>query len=252
MSHHVIFELLYPCQTSRRIEWEMNWGKALGWISLRQSALCSNRQEINIYRHSLALDSIHVRTNKQGLAANERSSPHAALHTHTDKSTHAFSYLVPIPRLRTEALRHETKAQAKVDKRCLWIFCVTHGNRCLHSPCNYLLTELIPAVKWLAKSMCTQTGPESKVVHFVYLPAPSHTWYTAIITAPDRKLLNLTIRESWTTNGMHHEPSYFDMHIQKKGETCEEANYGWLQEANGKFASYNSATLGQYECFCIV
>lgn len=65
------------------------------------------------------------------------------------------------------------KAQVEVDKRCLWIFCVTHSNRRLRSPCNYLLTELIPAVKWPAKSMCTQTAAESEAVHAVYLPAPS-------------------------------------------------------------------------------
>lgn len=136
------------------------------------------------------------------------SSPHTALHTHTDKSIHPFSYPVPNPHPHTEAIRPETKAQVKVDKRCLWIFCVTHSNRCLHSPCNYLLTELILAVKWLAKSMCTQIGPESKVVHVVYLLAPSHTWYTAIITEPDRKLLNLIVQESWTTNVMHQKPTY--------------------------------------------
>ena len=107
------------------------------------------------------------------------SSPHTTLHTHADKSIYSFSYLVPHTP-HTETLRPETKAQVKVDKRCLWIFCVTHGNHCLHSPCNYLLTDLILAVKWLAKSMCTQTGPESKVVHAIYLPSPSHTWYTAI------------------------------------------------------------------------
>lgn len=39
--------------------------KAWEWISLQQSASCRNRQEINIYRHSPALDSIHVRMNKQ-------------------------------------------------------------------------------------------------------------------------------------------------------------------------------------------
>lgn len=61
-----------------------------------------------------------------------------------------------------------------------------NNNRCLRSPRNYLLTGLIPAVKWLAKSMCTQTLPESKVVHAIYLLAPSHTWYTPI-TEPDRK-----------------------------------------------------------------
>lgn len=80
----------------------------------------------------------------------------------------------------TETLGHETKAQVKLDKRCLWIFWVTPSNQCLHSPCNYLLTDLILAGKWLAKSMCTQTRPESKVVHVVYLPAPSHSWYTAM------------------------------------------------------------------------
>lgn len=131
------------------------------------------------------------------------SSPHTILHTHTDKSIHSFSYLVPPPfPLHTETLHPETKAQVKVDKRCLWIFWVTHSNRCLHSPCNYLLTDLILAVKWLAKSMCTQTGPESKVVHAVYLPAPSHTWYTAI-TKSDRKLLSLTLQELNYTNVTH-------------------------------------------------
>ena len=93
----------------------------------------------------------------------------------------------------------ETKGQVKVDKRCLWIFWVTHGNRCLHSPCNYLLTDLIQAVKWLAKSMCTQTGPESKVVHTIYLPAPSHTWCRAIAKA-DRKRLSLTLQGLNNTN----------------------------------------------------
>lgn len=34
--------------------------------------------------------------------------------------------------------------------------------------------------------MCTQTLPESEVVHAIYLRAPSHTWYAAI-TEPDRK-----------------------------------------------------------------
>lgn len=145
------------------------------------------------------------------------SIPHTELHAHADKSILSFSYLIPIPPppppspYHTETLHPETKTQVKVDKRCLWIFCVTHSNCCLHSPCNYLLTEVILAVKWLAKSMCTQTGEESKVVHAVYLPAPSHTWYTAF-TEPDRKRLNLTLPESRTTNIMHH--------ADHKGNAC--------------------------------
>lgn len=107
----------------------------------------------------------HSRWNEQTvLTAKVMSSPHTVLHTHTDKSIHSFSYLVfpPPSPLHAETLGPETKAQVKVDKRCLWIFWVTHGNRCLHSPYNYLLTDLIQAVKWLAKSMCTQTGPERR------------------------------------------------------------------------------------------
>lgn len=134
------------------------------------------------------------------------SSPHThhtTLHTHTDKSIYSFSYLVPSPSpLHTETLRPETKAQVEVDKRCLWIFWVTHSNRCLHSPRNYLLTDLILAVKWLAKSMCTQTGPESKVVHAVYLLVPSHTWYMAI-AGLDRKLFGMTLQEMNYTNITH-------------------------------------------------
>lgn len=80
----------------------------------------------------------------------------------------------------------EPNVQVKVNKRCLWIFRVTNSNLCLHSSCNYLLTDLILAVKWLAKSMCTQTRPESMEVHAIYLLAPSHTWYIAI-NEPDRK-----------------------------------------------------------------
>lgn len=106
-----------------------------------------------------------------------------------DKSIYSLSFLVPSASLRhTKPLCPETKAQVKVNKRCLWIFWITNSNCCLHSPCNYLLTDLIPAVKWLAKSMCTQTELESKVVHAIYLLAPSHPWYTAI-TEPDRKAI---------------------------------------------------------------
>lgn len=121
------------------------------------------------------------------LTAMVMSSPH----THTEHTL--FLTLAPSP-LHTETLCPETKEQVKVDKRCLWIFWVTHSKHCLHSPCNYLLTDIILAVKWLAKIMCTQKGPENKVVHAVYLLAPSYTWCTAICK-PDRKLLSLTLPE---------------------------------------------------------
>ena len=181
------FELLSPCQTAWWIEEEMNREKARGWISLRQSASCSNRQEINIYRHSPCFRQHSCQNEQTVLTAKVMSS----LHIHTQAVYTLSLLLCP---LHTETLRPETKAQVKVDKRCLWIFWVTHSNHCLHSSCNYLLTDLILAVKWLAKSMCTQTGPESKVVHAVYLLAPSHTWCTAI-GSPDRKPLSLTLQE---------------------------------------------------------
>lgn len=109
--------------------------------------------------------------------------PHTTPLTLTDKSMYALSYRVLSP------LRHcepEPNVQVKVNKRCLWILWVTNSNLCLHSSCNYLLTDLILAVKWLAKSMCTQTRPESMEVHAIYLLAPSHNWYIAI-NEPDRK-----------------------------------------------------------------
>lgn len=105
------------------------------------------------------------------------SSPHTTIHTLTDKSMYTLFYLVP-PCLSPpfKDTPPWDKTQVKVNKRCLWIFWVTNSNRCLHSPCNYLLTDLILAVKCLAKSMCTQTGPGRKVVHAIYLPGPSHTY----------------------------------------------------------------------------
>lgn len=214
MSHHAPFELLYPRQTAWTTEWEMNreksfwgwWGGGGGWVSLRQSAWCSNRQEINIYRHSFGSDSIHVRTNKQSLLQTQCPSP---LPPPPPPAPHRR----PVPR---------DKAQVKVDKRCLWIFCVTHSNRRLRSPCNYLLTELIPAVKWPAKSMCTQTAAESEVVHAVYLPAPSRPWYTAIIAEPDRKPLSIWAYRRGDTWCQPWEGKYTNqIVVDKKITDCE-------------------------------
>lgn len=130
------------------------------------------------------------RTNSPHCKGNVQPT-HYTTRSHRQVYTLSLTLSSPPSFLHTETLCPETKAQVKVDKRCLWIFWVTQSNRCLHSPCNYLLTDLILAVKWLAKSMCTQIGPESKVVHAVYLTALSH-WYTAI-AKPNGKLLNLTL-----------------------------------------------------------
>lgn len=111
---------------------------------------------------------------------------HYNTHAHTKVCTLCLTSFPFASLLHSKTLCPETKTQVKVNKRCLWIFWVTNSNRCLHSPCNYLLTDLILAVKCLAKSMSTHTGPESKVVHTIYLPGPSHTWYT-LITRLDRK-----------------------------------------------------------------
>lgn len=97
------------------------------------------------------------------------SSPHTArraLKTQTEVCALCLTTSpVPLSPPYTDAPPWHKKAAVKVNKRCLWIFWVTNSNRCLHSPCNYLLTDLIPGVKWLAKSMCMQTGLGSEVVH---------------------------------------------------------------------------------------
>lgn len=177
MSHHIIFELLSPCQTAWWIEQEVNREKLNGEL------VCSRGLHAVTDRRSIFTDTplpktafISEWTNSPHCKGNVQPT-HYNTHSHRQKYVHFVLPRSPLASLlHSKTLRPETKTQVKVNKRCLWIFWVTNSDRCLHSPCNYLLTDLILAVKCLAKSMCTQTGPGRKVVHAIYLPGPSHTY----------------------------------------------------------------------------
>lgn len=68
--------------------------KARCWISLLQSGPCSNRQGINICRHSPAIHSIHVRMNKQSSLQCNLPPPHCTTNSHRQKYV---CFVLPCP-----------------------------------------------------------------------------------------------------------------------------------------------------------